>query len=194
MSAIARQDRVPRRPEQILLIAVCVVGLVFVGLVMAGRIAGHLARQDWQEQVAAYESQVESAEAESASSRVNIERDYTEAVETLMAEIARGEELYAGSNDQVLQDDLRMQLLLATNAGEALLASGPTYLTEAVTVPAISADSTRVEDSRPSQTFPITTGTTPAVADIQAATSRIAETMGTVEQSQQQWATSATEQ
>lgn len=167
-----------------------VVGVAAVVAVLAWwLIPGFLQRQNWQEQVAAYESQVESAEAESASSRVNIERDYTEAAEALIAEIARGEELYADSDDRVAQDDLRMELLLATNQGQSLLASGPTYLTETVTVPAISADGTRVQDSRPNRSFTVTTGTTPAVAEIQAATSRLTAAVAAVTESQQQWAT-----
>ncbi|WP_168217777.1 hypothetical protein [Occultella kanbiaonis] len=174
-----------------------VVVVVACAVVALGAVAGATVlvtadreREDWQQRVAAYESQLVAAEAASCASRTATERDYDQAVRAMSAQIARAEEVYQGTNGRVLDDDLRWQLWFAATDAQLILAAAPAYLTQTRAVAAITFDGTFVQDSRPGHTFTVTTGTTPAVSDLHAATSRITEAIAAVQQSQQQWANS----
>ncbi|CAM3768527.1 hypothetical protein OCAE111667_25340 [Occultella aeris] len=182
------EERVPRGSAGI--VAVVAGAVVALGAVAGATalVTAHGERRDWQQQVAAYESQVVAAEAASSASRTATERDYDQAIRALTAQIARAEEVYQGTNDRVLDDDLRWQLWFAATDAQLILAAAPAYLSQTRAVAAISVDGTFVQDSRAGRTFTVTTGTTPAVSDLQAATGRITEAIAAVQQSQQQWA------
>src|SRR5699024_10003510 len=125
------------------------VGLLLAVVVAASAwlIDRHPERAAWQEQVAAYEARVQYSQAHSVSTRAGVEHDYQRAAKDLAAVIVRGEDLYVDSNDQVVEDSLRMELLLATNERQFILATEPTYLTRTMTVPGIRTEGAHVSDT-----------------------------------------------